>query len=481
MRHWLEPESKANHSAVERRCSVTTPPAPLTISGVMPHLSVFADQAPKRSETGIGALMPWAGKLWLISYVAHLARSGSGTGLFSIDENFNLEKHPESIVGTYANRMIHSATHTLLIGPHAIDTDGNVRTIRVFGEHRLTATMEHPTEPDSKALYLTMEGLLFEVTISTLKVEQLFDLLQELDVASDAYSHFKGGHTSSGNIFVTNNTYDERDFRGDAADGRLGMFDGSKWTTVERKPFCEVTGRSGPDQPVYATGWDNASAILKTYFRDEWTTYRLPKATHTFDHMWYTEWPRIREVETERFLLDTHFMFYELPAMLYDGKLWGLRPISTHLRMIPDFCTWRGMLVLSGNQVTPIFDTNPFAGEPHSNLWFGKTDDLWNFGKPAGWGGPWWNATLAAGEASDPYLMTGFDQKVVHLTTSGTTATTIGIEIDFMGTQEWQPYLDIDIAPGGYAHHIFPAGFSAHWVRLVADRATTMTAQFVYT
>jgi hypothetical protein len=447
----------------------------------MPHLTVFGHQKPTRSETGIGALMPWAGKLWMVSYVAHLAESGGGTGLFSIDENFTLEKHPQSIVGTYANRLIHSPTHHLLIGPHVIDSDGKVRTIPEFGEHRLTATMEHPTEPATKALYLTMEGLLFEVTIETLKVEQLYNLLDELDVAKDAYSHFKGGHTSDGRIFVTNNTYEERDFRGNAADGRLGMFDGASWSTVERKPFCEVTGRSEPSVPVYATGWDNASAILKTWFRDEWTTYRLPKATHTFDHMWYTEWPRIREVETERFLLDTHFMFYELPAMLYDGKLWGLRPVSTHLRMIPDFCTWRGMLVLAGNQVTPIRDSNPFAGEPQSNLWLGKTDDLWSFGKPTGWGGPWWKTRVQAGVGSDPYLMTGFDRKVLHLSQESHTTTYFSVEIDFLGTQEWRPYTELTLGPNGYAHHVFPAGFSAHWVRLIAHEATTATAQFFYT
>ena len=35
-------------------------------------------------------------------------------------------------------------------------------------------------------------------------------------------------------------------------------------------------------------------------------TYRLPKASHTYDHLWTTEWPRIREVETERYLMDMH-------------------------------------------------------------------------------------------------------------------------------------------------------------------------------
>jgi hypothetical protein len=89
----------------------------LNVSGVFPHLTVKADQVPKRTETGIGALLPWAGKLWMVSYVAHLARSGSGTGLWSIDEHMNIEKHPQSVVGTYANRMMHGPSDQILIGP----------------------------------------------------------------------------------------------------------------------------------------------------------------------------------------------------------------------------------------------------------------------------------------------------------------------------------------------------------------------------
>ncbi|MCO5217448.1 MAG: hypothetical protein M9909_01225 [Thermomicrobiales bacterium] len=42
--------------------------------------------------------------------------------------------------------------------------------------------------------------------------------------------------------------------------------------------------------------------------------------------MFTTEWPRIREVETERFLMDAHFMFYELAPLAYEGKIWGVRP-----------------------------------------------------------------------------------------------------------------------------------------------------------
>ena len=115
---------------------------------------------------------------------------------------------------------------------------------------------------------------------------------------------------------------------------------------------------------------------------NHWQTYRLPKASHAYDHLWQTEWPRIREVETERYLMDMHGMFYELSPLGWAGSTWGIRPVCQHLRMIPDFTSYRGFLVLGGNQVSSIFDNNVVTGQAQAGLWFGKTDDLWNFGKP---------------------------------------------------------------------------------------------------
>lgn len=428
--------------------------------------------------------MPWAGKLWFQTYVAHLAASGSGTGLFSVDDGMELTKHPESVVGTYANRLVHGPTEQLLIGPHVVDLNGQVTTIEGIVDHRLAATMFHPDDPNGKALYLTMEGLLLEADLSTHKVETLFNLLDELDVSGDAYSHFKAGFAADGKIFVTNNTYGDRDFSTDERDGRLAMYDGSSWNVIDRNPYVEVNGRLNQGYlggAVFATGWDRASAKFLVMSGGEWQTYRLPKASHTFDHMFTTEWPRIREVETERFLMDAHYMFYELAPKAYENKVWGVRPISTHLRMVPDFCTWRGMLVLAGNQVTPINDENPHAGEPQSNLWFGKTDDLWNFGKPSGWGGPWFRDRAEGGVPSDPFLMTGFDHKVLHISHTSDMSVSFHVEIDFTGTQDWCSLLTLDVGASGYAHYSFEPGFSAHWVRITPDKTCTASAQFHYT
>ena len=451
----------------------------LNVNGTFPHLAVVADHVP-RSETGIGALMPWADRLWFITYPSNRTM-GSGTGLFCLDERLNLTKHPASVVGTYANRIIHTATNQLIMGPHLIDMQGNVRTIEALVPHRLAATMTHLHDSANKVYFLTMEALFLEVDLRTLEVRQLFDLTRELGLEDQEHPHWKDAFTGHGRVVVANNTYTERDYVGKPSQGRLAEWDGQRWTILETCQFNAVTGStSGIGRAIFAMGVDNASAILKVFVQDHWDTYRLPKATHTQDHSWTTEWPRIREVESERWLMDCAGMFYELPAMQYAGKVWGIRPISTHLRIIGDFCSWRGLLVLAGDQTTPISDANPFVGQPQANLWFGKTDDLWQFGKPQGWGGPWLDQPVPAGRPSDPYLMTGFDQKVLHLCHEADRTVQFRVEVDFVGTQAWKTYGVIDVPAHGYVHHEFPAGFSAHWVRLTANAPCTATAQFMY-
>lgn len=450
------------------------------ISGVIPSLSVKAGHLPVRTESGIGALMPWADRLWFVSYVSSGPGSGSETGLFSIDNNFKLEKHPESVVGTYANRMIHSSSCQLIIGPYIIDSEGKVRIIDSIKEHRLTATMEHLEDPENKVYFLTMEGFLFEVDLRTLQSKILFDLNKELDLPKDVYPHFKGGYADHNRIIVANNTYEEAEFLERRNAGRLAEWDGDRWNIIEPHPFMEVVGRKNLGRTIFATGWDKKSAILLAFTGNKWTKYRLPQGTHAVDHSWLTEWWRIREVETERYLMDCHGIFYELPIPVYNERIWGIRPICTHLRIVPDFCSWNGLLVLAGNQVTPIRDATLFAGQPQSGLWFGKTDDLWNWGKPKGWGGVWWDTPINPEEPSDPFLMTGFDRKGVHICHNSNKSVEFMIEVDFLGDGTWRTYEVFTVPRGKYLHHEFPDGFSAHWVRVKADSQCRATVYFHY-
>ena len=454
----------------------------LAISGVLPHLAVKAEHLPARTETGIGALMPWANRLWLVTYVAHKAGTGDGTGLFYLDDALQRTKHPASRVGTYANRIIHKESNQLIIGPHAIDIHGQVRTFEDLADTRLAATMRHLSEPADKVYFLGMEGEFFEADVHTLKVAFLGDLTKELDI--NGRVHFKDAYTDHGRVVVANNSYYPEDFARGQSDGRLAEWDGHTWRILARTQYNTVSGRHSGElgQAIYAVGQDSASALLNVYLPETgWRLYRLPKSTHTQDHAWTTEWPRLREVESERWLLDASGLFYELPAMTYGHAVWGIIPVCRHLRIIGDYCAWNGLLVMAGDQTTPINDSNPFVGQPQANLWFGKTDDLWSWGKPAGWGGPWHRTPIQADEPSDPFLMTGFAHQCLHLSHNALRSVTFTLQIDFHGDGDWKTCKELGVPAQGYRSHTFEPGFSAHWVRLMASVSCTASGQFFYT
>lgn len=453
-------------------------PAPLQVNGIFPHLTVMAPGVGSDSETGIGALIPWADKLWMVGYVAHI--QGSGIGLYSIDSDLRMTQHPASVTGTFANRLVHWESKQVFLGPYAIDADGNVRTIEALTHHRLAATARHLQAPDDKVYFLTMEGRLFEVDVKTLAATQLFDLARELSLPKGAQPHFKSAFTAQGQLVVANNTYDEREALGQRRAGRLAQYDGRHWLTLEDNPFVEVSGKQNPKagaeygNTLYAVGWDRASAILRVLYKGQWTRYRLPKGSQVWDHTWNTEWMRIREAQTERYLMDAFGLFYELSPLTYGGAVQGIRPICSHLRIVPDFCSWRGLFVMAGDQ------TDNAVGQPQSGLWMGALDELWKFGKPSGWGGVWRDEMVVKDVPSDPFLMLGFDRKVLHLSQEGGAEVNVTIEVDFLGDGSWHDFGAIAVPASGYVQFVFEPGFSCHWVRLEVDRAAKMTAQFIY-
>ncbi|MDX2189070.1 MAG: hypothetical protein SFY32_04335 [Bacteroidota bacterium] len=441
----------------------------IEVEGVFPHLSVIGDHV-GRSETGIGALLPWADRLWMISYVAHI--QGSGIGLYEIGEDFKAKKHPESITGTFANRMVHDKSNQGIIGPHFIDIKGNVRTCKPLTTHRLTATFAHLFKPDSLVYFLTMEGLLFETNVYSLDtklVEDLVKIFYGMDYkalySKGIYTHFKGGFTLNGRVVVANNSYQEGDYIGKIKGGRLAEWKGQNWNILDSTAYVEVAGKNNAiyGNGMWCVGWDRKSVKMKFFspYTNEWRTYRLPKGSQAWEHAWNTEWMRIREAQTERYMMDAFGIFYELPVMVYGGNMLGIKPVCNHLRVIPDFTSWKGLLVLGGDQV------DNAVGQPQSNLQFTTIDKLWSWGKPSGWGALWWDDKLKADEWSDPYLMNGFDKKVIHFKHEENIAIDFELQVDITGTGSWVTLNTIQAkADSKYAYFTFPDGFSAHWLRV---------------
>lgn len=391
--------------------SASNPPR---FSGVYPHLAAMSTSY---SEAGIGAVVPWADRLWYVSYVAH--KGGAGVGLFEIKPDLTIRRRPESIVGTHAGRMIHRESNQLIIGPYAIDAQGNVRVFQGLTDERVTAVMRHLTDPARKIYFMAMEGNLYEADVYTLESRLLFDLRKELDIRSGV--HFKGGYTAQGRVVVANNSYFAADQQRGTGDGRLAQWDGRSWTVLHRTAFCDVTTAAGvnavPDDkgPLWATGWDRRSVLLAVLTNGTWTTYRLPKASQSYDQAWCTEWPRIREVAPGVLMMDMHGLYYEMSPEFKAGGAGGLLPIAAHLKMTPDFCVWQGKLVMAGDENSSMGHRHRTGGQPQSNLWFGSLAEVRRWGVPAGWGGPWLNDEVHAGVPSEPMFVKGFKRRVLHL------------------------------------------------------------------
>ena len=468
----------------------------LSISGIYPHLAVFNQGGEKLcrgagGECGIGAIVPWAGSLWVITYSPHCPK-GSADRLYAIDADLNLTVQPDSVGGTPADRMIHRESNQLIIGPYFIDPNRKIRVIppeKMPG--RLTAVARHLHDPANRVYFYDMEGKLYEANVHTLEPTLLF----EKPVPG---WHGKGAYTAQGRLVLANNgdaenkTFDIKPgmlevgstSQNEEEKGVLAEWDGKNWSIVRRRQFTEVTGPGGiygsPDDtaPAWCLGWDRRSVILMLLDHGEWTEFRLPKATHTYDspNGWYTEWTRIREVTGNKVLMDMHGMLYEFPRGFSLEHTAGIRPLCNHLTIITDFCAWKDQIVLSTDETTMM--ENKLPGQSQSNLWFGSWDELSSWGPSSGWGGVWQQDAVKAGIGSDPYLVGGFEKKVVHLTHRSGIPVTFSLELCRSG--QWEIFTDITVAPNAYEFYIFPDSLEADWIRVRTHNDCVATVYFHY-
>ncbi|HLX62982.1 MAG TPA: hypothetical protein VKX17_17055 [Planctomycetota bacterium] len=231
--------------------------------------------------------------------------------------------------------------------------------------------------------------------------------------------------------------------------------------------------------PSFEISTDDASVIVTEKEKKATRRFRLPKSDAAYDRLELIPARQIREVVTERALLNAHGTFYMLPRPTAGG-VEAMKPICTHGKRIFDFCSWRGLLCISGTKADAKPDAHyfPWPGN-NAGLWFGDIDDLWKMGKPVGVGGPWKNTAVKDGAPSDPYLMTGYDKKSIALAHDAQKEVTFTIEVnfDFSG---WHSYQKIKVPAGKTIEHEFPAGYSAHWLRVLVDTDCSATALCKY-
>jgi len=464
------------------------------VSGIYPHLAMYNGEG----ECGTGAVVPWADRLWVITYAPH-APKGSSDKLYEITPGLLQTARPESIGGTPANRMIHRESQQLFIGPYVIGKDRTVRVIpnaTLYG--RLTGNARHLTDPAGKVYYATMEEGFYEVDVKTLAVTELFKdgNAQKGDLGGTLLPgyHGKGFYSGQGRVVYANNG--ERGARAmvdptmDA--GVLAEWEGPgrAWRMVRRNQFTEVTGPGGiggsanpATDPLWSIGWDHRSLILMLLDQGVWHAYRLPKGSHSYDgaHGWNTEWPRIREIGESDLLMTMHGTFWHFPKTFSFKQSAGLSPRSNTLKVVGDFCRWGGKVVLGCDDSAKSEFLNKRRakgtvggpGQSNSNLWFVDPARLDALGPVIGRGALWSGEAVKAGVASDPYLFAGYAARSLALAHDGSAALRFTIEVDRAGDGAWAALRETDAAPGRLTLVTFDASERGAWVRLVpqADAA----------
>lgn len=471
--------------------------AQTNISGIYPHLAMFNAEG----ECGTGAVVPWAGSLWVVTYAPHKP-NGSSDKLYQISDRLEQQVRPESIGGTPANRMIHAESQQLFIGPYAINQSGAVRVIpynQMFG--RPTGNARHLQSPADTIYYATMEEGLYEIDVKTLKVKELWadEQAKEGRHSNLPGYHGKGLYSSQGVLVYANNGEhgSEALKRPDVPSGVLAEWDGKSdaWKVVRRNQFTEVTGPGGiegsrPDDPIWSIGWDHRSLILMCRENGAWTSYRLPKASHSYDgaHGWNTEWPRIRDIGEKDLLMTMHGMFWRFPRSFSSANSSGIAPRSTYLKVIGDFCRWNDRLVFGCDDTAQNEFLNKrkakgqiAAPQSQSNLWFMQPEQLDKLGPTHGRGAVWLADDVPASTPSEPMLASGFEFRAVHLSHQSDSEVAIRIQVDQLGNGTWSTSKEIKLGPRQSTWLDLIDQPNATWIRVVSDQPLKQaTAWFTF-
>lgn len=481
-----------------------------SFSGIYPHLAMYNCEG----ECGTGAVVPWAGRLWVVTYGPHLP-FGSSDKLYDIGPDLAQTVRSESIGGTPANRMIHPESGQLFIGPYAIDGKGTVRVIpytAMPGRH--TGNARHLTDPKNRIYYGTMEEGFYDVDVQRLTPTQLYEdgnvkTKKRADESNNHAgtllpgAHGKGLYSGQGVLVYSNNgepgpkALEQFDIEA----GSLSEWNGNRWKVVRRNQFVEVTGPGGiygnknpESDPIWATGWDHKSVLLGVRDRATgWHFYRLPKASHSYDgaHGWNTEWPRIRDVgtpETPDYLMTMHGLFWRFPGTFRAGNAVGIRPRSAYLKVIGDFARWQDGLVFGCDDSAQKEFLNKRRakgsiegpGQSNSNLWFTPLNGPDRLGPNTAEGAVWQAEAVRSGDVSEPFLFAGWANRSAWVQNGGDADVTVTFEVDKTGNGTWTPLQTTPVAARGTARVAFAATAPGEWIRVKTNGATTLTAQFSY-
>ena len=426
--------------------------------------------------------------LWFGSY-DELSNWGPATGYGAIWLKEQVEANKPSdayLIAGFDNRMVHLKNHSDI--PVTIDLE-----IDTNGDNTWKTYKSITLEKEAYDYHIFPKGIegqwirlvsnsnsnltaVFHFTDSNLKNksegEVLFSALADIDYEGEV-SHAKlYSNKTNFNLSVFAGTIENKKFK------RTEAYEFTKLGFDYKEGIVDSTA-SFAFRMKNIWSEDDASIILKR----KGSQLRLPKINSAYSAKFPSKTIRVvREVESERELANIAGTFYELPLFkvgqepLYDM----MRPVSTHGKQISDFNTWNGLLVLAGVKQGAVDSEHVFTSKNcKTSLWFGGIDDIWNFGKPVGEGGPWKNTKVKAQELSDKYLMTGYDNKTLMLTADKDTKVTLLVHVNHY-LEEPMEYKTFELKAGETVEYKFPEGFSAHWAQVKSSNDCIATAWFVY-
>ena len=482
--------------------------SPREFSGIYPHLAFYNSQG----ECGTGAVVPWQGDLWAVTYSPH-EPFGSDDKLYQITPSLEEIVRPESVGGTHADRMIHDESGQLFIGPYAIDADKNVRALSLEKyPGRYTGVSRHLEDTGNRVLLATMEAGFYDVDVHSLDAVELYTdgnkkrkdgFTGDLCTMFPGY-HGKGFYSGQGVVVYSNNGEEgalaKEQF--DIPSGALVEWDGKDWTLIRRNQFTDITGPGGihgnpspATDPIWSLGWDYRSVILAVREPQKgWSFYRLPKASFAYDgaHGWNTEWPRIRNVAPEgadpEYLMTMHGMFWHFPGSFSTSNSAGIRPRGAYLKVIADFTEWNGRLVFGcdDSAQSEFLNTRKQKGgiggpgQSNSNLWFTSYDKPDNLGPVTAGGSVWLKDEVQANVPSDPFLFNGWDNRCAWIANRSDKDAQITFQVDKKGDGQWVDLKTISVGGGESEFVPFDSNDDGVWIRAISSSDILADLTFVY-
>lgn len=453
-------------------------------------IGIFADPlANEHTESGVGALLPWANRLYFSTYLA-MANDGAGTYVGYLDRNF-VEHTVLRTDGIHTGRMIHRETNQALIGPCVIEKNGAVHIVSSLVSERVSGYARHIVSPTTKVYALTMEGKLYEVDLTTYTATLIINIKTTL---SQTRVHYKACWTHAAPFATTDRVICVSNVQSNPPDapnsGALVSVDpvGLSASVKDNASWIEVSGDYYPGNGghTYAFGKDHKSPILGVVAVNNGSVYRyrLPQATKSLD--WYIdqEWMRIRPLTTERLMGYAYGTWYHMSTWLAHAASNGvenygsegadypiIEPIARYIDTITDAAVFNGKFVLGTNNMSFHKGAFPNAGQPQSCLKLGDMEDIWRGGKPTGKGYLWYKEAVTSGTASDPILIRGYDKKSIQILNGSASAMNVAIRlIDYSDSYT---LATVAVAAGAFVTYQIPSGVCADWLRLVPDAAVT--------